>query len=360
MVRSEILSPFSVNFDVPVEHNHNNQSGDGALSLAGIVELSLSEAVDACEKSEILLLPTDRLIDSVGNRHVIQDFVPNTLQPCAVGHSVWSTVAAYSHNRYEFEETPHLIADFFDVKFYPGKRVIRRSPKVLAEWALVASGVAPSEVYMALGNTDDAWALIEQKLKLIEDHVLWVEDDKQAIEYIRSGRAAFAMLSSDSLVRDSTHRSDQLGVLWDAAVTELSLWAIPSEASNPELSWEFIKYAASVNNSGKVASIFGYGPVRYSTLQLMDRGLQKMLPSWPDNQNNLIWSDSRWWQEKSEVINSQFTQWVLGINDRSDLTLATISEELSGSKIGVIDSVKNQNYSIPLPSTAAFLGKLVY
>lgn len=360
-VSAEILRPFSVNFNVPVEQSSNDLTDGEALTLPGIVELSLSEAIDACEKSEILLLPVDRLDDADSNQNVIHDFVPNTLQPCAVGHSIWSTVVAFGNNRYGFEEKPHLISDFFDVQFYPGKRIIRRSPRVLAEWALVASGIAPSNVYAALDNPEQSWDLIDQKLKSIEEHIIWVDNDAEAIEFLHSGRAAFAMLSSDSLVRNSIQGPDQLGVLWDAAVTNLSLWAIPSDAVNPELSWEFIQYAASINNSGKVASVFGYGPVRYSTLQLMDRGYQKMLPSWPDNQHNLLWSNSRWWQDKSDFVTDRFTQWVLELEDRPELTLAAVSDSLAHNEIEAIDNVirGGEEFLMHLPATVTVLGKLV-
>lgn len=339
VITTEILQPFSVNFDMTVEHKTKGQTESNAGTVPGIVELSLSEAVEACDTGQILLLPLDRLDEIPSDQGVIHDFVPNTLQPCAIGHSLWSTVVAFDKNRYNASEKPHLIADFFDVATFPGRRAIRQSPKALAEWALVASGVALSDIYSALDNVEESWALIDQKLKMIEEHIVWVNNDDEALELIQSGHAAFAMMGSDSLIRNALQQSEQLEVLWDAAVTEMSLWAIPSDTENPEASWKFMQFAASTNNSGRVASFFGYGPVRYSALKLMDRRYQKMLPSWVGNRHSLLWSNSQWWQEESSLITKKFTEWALGLEGKPELALVTLTSEQSSNKSDSIDSL---------------------
>lgn len=356
MIGAEILDPFSASFNLTVNQLHEGQPENESV---GIVELSLADAADACEKGEILLLPVDQLAGTSDQR-VIEDFVPNTLQPCAVGHSVWSSVAVFNKSRFLSNERPHLIADFFDIGAYPGKRIIHRSPQTIVEWALVASGIPSTKVYEALNSSEHAWSLIEKKLRAIEEHIIWVDSDSQAIDFLRSGVAAFAILNSDSVVRETMQRDDVLGVLWDAAVTDISLWAIPTEAENPEISWEFIQYAVSVNNSGKVASVFGYSPVRYSTLMLMDRSYQEILPTWPDNQLNLVWSNAKWWRDSSEKITERFAQWVDDIEVTPEIRLAAVSKGVAESELGAIDGamVYSEKYLPALQASVPVIGRL--
>lgn len=324
----EFLTPFSEHAGVSVSQNTLDSLPDSLTVPEGIVELSLHDAIDRCDNNQIMLLPTESLEASEASKRIVEDFLPNTLQPCAVGHSVWAKVMTYNSKQFDNANKPHLISDFFNTAYYPGKRVMRKSPQVLIEWALVANGIQNTDVYKALDDSETAWSLIEKKLNLIRQDIIWVESDVDALEFLHSGKATFALVGNDSLVRYSANQSVDLGVLWDAAVTELAMWAIPTDAPDPVISWEFLKYATSVTHSGKVASVFGYGPVRYSTLDLIDKNYHRLLPTSPQNKQNLIWGNSKWWRESSTVIVSRFADWLIEIEQQTALTLASASEEL--------------------------------
>jgi len=324
----KFLTPFSEEAGVLVSQDALDSSPDSSTTPKGIVELSLHDAIDRCDSNELMLLPTESLERAGASNRIIEDFLPNTLQPCAVGHSVWATVMTYSSQQFDNTNKPHLIGDFFNTAYYPGKRVLRKSPRVLIEWALVASGIQNTDVYNALHDSEVAWSLIEKKLNLIRQDIIWVESDVDALELLHSGEATFALVGNDSLVRYSTIHGVDAGVLWDAAVTELAMWAIPADAPNPATSWDFLKYATSVTHSGKVASVFGYGPVRYSTLDLIDKDYHHLLPTAPQNKQNLIWGNSKWWRDSSAVIVSRFASWLIEIEEQAELTLASVTEEL--------------------------------
>ena len=42
------------------------------------------------------------------------------------------------------------MADFWDLKKYPGRRGLRKTPRVNMEWALMADGVANDKIYKNL------------------------------------------------------------------------------------------------------------------------------------------------------------------------------------------------------------------
>ena len=66
--------------------------------------------------------------------------MPGTLHDCAVANIVWSSVYAYDSSKVRNWNAPKTMADFFDTKAYPGKRGMRKSPKVTMEFALIADG----------------------------------------------------------------------------------------------------------------------------------------------------------------------------------------------------------------------------
>lgn len=353
-LKSELLEPFTVQTGVLLEQKTHGGFVDSA-GAAGVIELSLHDAIEACESGELMFLPTDSL--SVSGDQSIEDFVPDTLQPCSVGHSIWSTVLAYDPHRYTELDRPILINDFFNTDFYPGKRVIRKSPMVIAEWSLAASGVAVSDIYQALDNTSIAWALIEKKLSDIESEIIWVDTDLEALNYIRTGQAAFAMIGSESVVRSLAERGFELGVVWDAAFTEAGMWGISTDAPDPDVAWKFLQYATSAANSGKIPSVFGYGPARYSTLKMVERKYQKLLPSWPENHTNTIWGNSRWWREHGGKLNRLFFAWVDTLE--TDLTLAVNHDGIYNEHMSVLRSTALVDAGVPFlpPATTTIVGK---
>ena len=83
------------------------------------------------------------------------DFLPAAVHDCGVGAIVWST-SCWPTTATSSRTAPKTWADFWDVKKFPGKRGMRKGPKTNLEFALMADGVAPGDVYKVLATTEPA------------------------------------------------------------------------------------------------------------------------------------------------------------------------------------------------------------
>src|SRR5690606_29300163 len=108
-----------------------------------VIDLESNDAIAGCDEG--LLMKIDQA--SLGDT---SDFIPGSISECAVASMVWSTVFAYDKSK--LSTAPNLINDFFDTQKIPGKRGVRKSPKGILEWALLADGVGKEEVYPLLGT----------------------------------------------------------------------------------------------------------------------------------------------------------------------------------------------------------------
>ncbi len=99
-----------------------------------------------------------------------EDFVPGAIQPCGVGFFVWSTVLAYNADK--LKSAPTSWADFWDIKKFPGKRGLRKGAKYTLEFALMADGVAPKDVYGVLA-TKEGQDRAFKKLDEIKSSIQW-------------------------------------------------------------------------------------------------------------------------------------------------------------------------------------------
>ncbi len=144
-----------------------------------LVDVELSDAIRACDEG--LLEPIDHsiLTPAPDGTPAVEDFLPGTLFDCAVANIVWSSVYVYDTTKVRnWNSANQDVLIFSILPHIPGKRGMRKSPKVTMEFALIADGVPVSEVYNVLG-TEEGVARAFAKLDTIKDDVVWWEAGAQ-------------------------------------------------------------------------------------------------------------------------------------------------------------------------------------
>lgn len=282
---------------------------------ADVVEMMLHDAISACEQGSINLLPFSRILpEKVG----LEDHVWNGLQPCGVGHSVWVDFVIFDNTRYLSQSAPESIDDFFNVDLFPGKRALKKSPRALAEWALVIAGVSRQELYQALSR-EDTWDTIESSLQSIAAEIIWVESDSEALALLDDGVATFALISNQNLVRRINEREESrlpyghYSVIWDKAIAHMSMLTIPkshrSEDSEKNV-WssraiEFLNYVTQPLRNLQLSTTTGYAPVSRMLTHLIEQRYREVLAV--DMQlDSLIWSNEKWWRDSGFIVERKF------------------------------------------------------
>ena len=138
-----------------------------------LVDLEMADVVRGCDEGLLEKIDLSVLPKGDDGTMAKDDFLPGTLHECGVATIIWSTIYAYDKGKFP-SNGPKTIADFFDVKKFPGKRGMRKSPKVNLEFALMADGVKAGDVYKVLG-TKDGQARAFKKLDSIKSSVVWWE-----------------------------------------------------------------------------------------------------------------------------------------------------------------------------------------
>ena len=135
-----------------------------------VVDVELSDAIRACDEGLLEEIDHSTLPAAPDGTAAADDFLPGTLHDCAVSNIIWSSVYVYDSSKVRNWNAPKTMADFFNTDAYPGKRGMRKNPKVTLEFALIADGVPTSEVYDVLG-TEEGVARAFAKLDTIGTHI---------------------------------------------------------------------------------------------------------------------------------------------------------------------------------------------
>ena len=165
---------------------------ESANVIWDVVDLTQADSLRACNEGLLESLEGIDLPDGTDGAAFQDDFVDGALNDCGVGVIVWATAFAYS-NEASGDTPPTTIADFFDTKIYPGPRAIRNDPTVVMEWALIADGVAPEDVYSVL-ETPEGIERALAKMDAIKPGLKLWDSGREPVRLLNSGEVAMSMI----------------------------------------------------------------------------------------------------------------------------------------------------------------------
>lgn len=270
-----------------------------------VVDLELFDAIRACEEGLLVEIDHGMLPPGADGTSAEDDFLPGTLTRCGVGNVVAATVVTYDRER--LPRPPKRIEDFFDVQRFPGRRGMRRSPKVNLEWALIADGVPPERVYDVLdtrAGEDRAFAVLTR----LKPYIEWWRSGEEAVRMLETGAVSMSSVYSGR-VYDAVQRGGAFEILWDHQVWFYDVWGVPRNGPNQELALDFIRFATSTGSLANQMRYIPYGPVRRSAMPLIDPKLRRLLPTAEENRRTAVEGNAAWWADNLERLMRRFERW---------------------------------------------------
>ncbi len=275
-----------------------------------IVDVELSDAIKGCDGGLLEPIPEGLLPTAPDGTPVDDDFLPNTLQECAVGEVVWATVFAYDQTKVG-DDPPKTLLDFFDFEKYPGKRGLRKSPRVNIEWALMADGVPHDQVYQELvkpGGVARAFRVLSQ----IRDNVVWWEAGSEPVQLLGDGAVVMTSAYNGRLFDPIVNEGKPWTIVWDRQVWDVDLWAIVKGTPNLERALDFLAFSTDTQRLADQANYISYGPVRRSSMDLISSEMKWQLPTSDENLATAIQNDFEWWAENQDRLDRRFAEWFAG------------------------------------------------
>jgi putative spermidine/putrescine transport system substrate-binding protein len=232
------------------------------------------------------------------------DYVKGAIQTCGVGFFVWSTVLAYNADK--LKTAPTSWADFWDTKKFPGKRGLRKGAKYTLEFALMADGVAPKDVYKVLASKDGQNRAFK-KLDELKPNIQWWEAGAQPPQYLASGDVVMSSAYNGRIA--AVQKDSNLKVVWNGGIYDFDAWAIPKGAKHIEEAKKFIAYSVSPEQQKIYSSNIAYGPANSQAVALLDKGILKDMPTTPENIANQVQIDVSFWADNGEQLEQRFNAW---------------------------------------------------
>lgn len=273
---------------------------------------------------DLMIFPMDQLIelgreglfeaidyDVVDRSQLFEDII----HPFGVGCAYFSTVLIYPAGT---TQAPQSWADFWAAPPIPEDgeidpliyRSLQRTPIGTLEFALLADGVLPEELYPL--DLDRAFAMLDA----LRDNVLvWWQEGKEPIELVASGQVGMATAWNPRI--DQLELTETVRTQWYNGMLSADAWAIPRGAPNRDVAMDFINFATRAVPSANFARLVPYGPVNRDAFSHLRQSRLPLLPSSPINKPLQFVQDWTYWADNREVITERFEEWLLQGPDES-------------------------------------------
>lgn len=273
------------------------------------MDVELAEQLRGCDEGLFERIDASKLAPAPDGTPAAQDFIKGSLQKCAVGSIIWSNIIAYDKTKYVTGNKPKTIQDFFDLKKFPGKRGLKKEPQVNIEWALMADGVPADKVYEVL-DTPQGIERALKKLDTIKSSVVWWQAGAQAPQLLADKEVVMTSAYHGRIYDAIINENKPFDIIWDANVRIMDLYAIIKGTKHLAAANEYVRFATSPQALADQTKHVPYGPVRKSSMKLVDPKIVPYLPTAPQNSVNYLSSDAAWWADHSDEVNQKFAAWL--------------------------------------------------
>ncbi len=274
-----------------------------------VVDLTQADSLRACNEGLLEDLSDIQLPNGADGTNFKDDFVDGALNKCGVGVIVWGTAFAYNKNTFA-SNPPGTIKDFFDTKKFPGPRAIRNDPSVIMEWALIADGVEPADVYKVLETPEGVERALKKMTAIKPGLQLWTKGS-EPVRLLNSGDVAMSAVWATTGATNALKEGAKFSMVWDGRVIELDLFGIPKGSRNKDAAIDFIRFASSSESLANMSKLLPNGPTRKSSMALLSDEVKAQLPNGPAYADKVsIQSDAAWWAKNFGALKEAFDAWI--------------------------------------------------
>lgn len=233
------------------------------------------------------------------------NFPKGTVSDCAVPDALYSLTLVYDKKKYG-DDPPTSMADFFDLKKYPGKRL---APGFASggslEAALVADGVSPDALYPL--DYDRAF----EKLDTIRDQTTFWETSAESQQALEANRVGMALVWSGRAYLAEKNGASYAPV-WQDSMLAYATLMVPKGAPHKDLAMKYIAYATSAEPQARFVEQQPYAPVNKKARPKLDAQAKQWDVSRKDIQRQGYFQDVKWWGKNLDQATKKWTTWSTG------------------------------------------------
>src|ERR1700761_4387213 len=212
---------------------------------------------------------------------------------CGLGAVMSATVLAWDKDKLPVAPS---WSDFWDVAKFPGKRGLHKGVRGNLEFALMADGVAPGDVYKVLATSDGVDRAF-RKLDQLKPYIVWWNDDEEAARILASGDVLMTSAFPPQIAQVNRTAHRNFGIQWAASLYEVQSWAILKGSPNLREAAQFLYFAGTPAIEARLVARFGEGGWARGANDFLPPEVGPLSPTLPANLSAAVRTDAAFWHD---------------------------------------------------------------
>jgi putative spermidine/putrescine transport system substrate-binding protein len=231
-----------------------------------------------------------------------------------VAQSLQGNSLAYNTKTMPEGKRPKNWAEFWDVKKFPGSRVLRGGWYGSGAWeeALLADGVPMDKLYPL--DIDRAFKSFD---KIKPFMTKWWKEGAEGQQLFADGVADVGQ-SFSHRIGSLAKAGHPVAVEWNQTKVQMDFWVVPKGAKNRANANKFIEFATRASSQAAFTNLFDVGPSNANTYKLLSPEVAKRLPTNPAIQHQVYLRNDEWYAARDadgksnlEKLIARWNRWIL-------------------------------------------------
>lgn len=206
-----------------------------------------------------------------------------------VGSYVYSSVIAFNKSKFR-ERAPASWADFWNVKDFPGRRLLRADLPAMLEAALMADGVDPAKLYPLDVNRGF------EKIRQLKSHCIFWKTAAESAQLMRNEEAVMGNIWNTRAVPLMRDTNGRISMTWNQGILQPAVWIVPK--GNPagrEAAMRLIAFMQQPQPSIELSKVIYAGPSSPLAAAALPPDMRPLVPTAPENIRVQTSMDGQWY-----------------------------------------------------------------
>jgi putative spermidine/putrescine transport system substrate-binding protein len=297
-VRRLLLKPY-----VAVTGAALNDAGWDGASLDGLkgksadlVLVNAAQAQAGCKSQQLMRLDWGRLTRD--------RFLPGESTDCGVGAYVAASGLAWDRDKLSFVPSWQ---DFWDIAGHPGRRGLQKTARGTLEYALLADGVSPGDIYRTL-RSQDGQDRAFRKLDQLKPYLTWWDQPAQPAQMLAAGKVLMTSAQAATVLAAGAAAHRHFGVQWAGSLTDTGFWAVPQGAAHAGASALALLVATDPARLAEFAQASFFGPPTKDALEMLPAAARGTTAA--AGLTGGLAVDEGFWAENQGKLEQRFAAWL--------------------------------------------------
>jgi putative spermidine/putrescine transport system substrate-binding protein len=236
-----------------------------------------------------------------GKEHYAQPAVTD----CGLGAIIATTVLAWDKDKLPVAPS---WSDFWDVAKYPGKRGLRKGVRGNLEFALMADGVAPADVYKTLASAEGVDRAF-RKLDQLKPYIEWWSTSADAAHILASGDVLMTSAPSGQVAIKPDHAHKNFGLQFVGSLFELESWVLMKGSQSSRMAQQFLYFTGMPAIEVRLLRLSGVSGLAKGLNDGLPPELAAVSPGTPANLAAGVRIDAVFWHDNLAKLKQRFDAW---------------------------------------------------